>query len=349
MRITLRGKPLAAILLVLLVGSLLQGADASMPDRVVITPTMPPVPRVRWIAPYPLPAALGAYPIVVTDFTSGNVGLLGERTAVVGGGPHGIAVRPGGAEVWVMNSGGSNVWVFDRRLQRLIATIAVGPAPVHAVFSPDGATAYVSDFGGSTITIVNVATRQVIGSVTTADQPHGLALSPNGRTLYVACVSGGAVDFVDTRTRLVTRTLLLPDGGAPYAVVVSPDGQRIFATDEVFNRVFEFDATSGTLLGTVTVGTRPALMTWIPGTTRLLVADNGSGTVSVVETKTLQELARVPTGQGPHGVAATRDGRFLLVANTHSDTITVLDAVTLRIVAQVPVGGFPTDVDVLPA
>jgi YVTN family beta-propeller protein len=69
---------------------------------------------------------------------------------------------------------------------------------------------------------------------------------------------------------------------------------------------------------------------------------------SVVETKTLQEIARIPTGQGPHGVAATPDGRFLLVANTESDTITILDAATWRIVAQVPVGGFPTDVALLP-
>jgi YVTN family beta-propeller protein len=83
-------------------------------------------------------------------------------------------------------------------------------------------------------------------------------------------------------------------------------------------------------------------------TTRLLVADNGSGSVSVVETKTLQESARIAAGQGPHGVAATPDGRFLLVANTESDTITILDAATWRIVAQVPVGGFPTDVALLP-
>ena len=69
---------------------------------------------------------------------------------------------------------------------------------------------------------------------------------------------------------------------------------------------------------------------------------------SVVETKTLQEIAGIPTGQGPSGVAATPDGRFLLVANTESDTITILDAATWRIVAQVPVGGFPTDVALLP-
>jgi YVTN family beta-propeller protein len=293
------------MLTVLLVGPLLPVADSALPGGRTVAPSLP---QVHWIAPYSWPVTLAAYPVVVTNFTSGNVGLLGSRTAVVGGGPHGIAVQPGGAMAWVMNSGGSNVRVFDRRLQRLVASIAVGPAPVHAVFSPDGATAYVSDFGGSTVTVVNVATRQAVDSITTPDEPHGLAISPDGRTVYAACVSGGAIAFIDTRTLQVTRTLLLPDGGAPYGVLVSPDGRRIYVTDEVFNHVLAFDATSGAPIGAVAVGARPALIKWIPGTNRFLVANNDGGTISVVDASTLREIARVPTGQGPHGVAATPMG-----------------------------------------
>jgi len=217
-----------ALLTLLVCGSLfLPVADAAAMEA-------PALPAPRILAPYPWPAFLARSPVLITDLSSGDVGLLGARTVAMRGGPHGIAIQPGGAFVWVMNSGGSNVWVFDRQLRHVVASITVGHAPVHAVFSPDGATAYVTNFGGSEITIVNVATHQAIGSISTPSQPHGIAISPDGRTLYVACVTGGALAVLDTRTRQMTHTLLLVGGGAPYGVTLSPDGRRVYLTEALF-------------------------------------------------------------------------------------------------------------------
>jgi len=156
---------------------------ASAARKIPAPPNTPPSPPpLRTMAPYSWPGSLAHYPIVATDFASGDVGLLGARTVGTGGGPHGLAIQPGGAFVWLMNSGGWTVWVFDRHLQRRVATIAVGMATVHAVFSPDGATAYVTDFGGSEVTIVDVATRRAIGHISTPSEPHAIAISPDGRT-----------------------------------------------------------------------------------------------------------------------------------------------------------------------
>jgi len=66
---------------------------------------------------------------------------------------------------------------------------------------------------------------------------------------------------------------VLVGGGAPYGVVFSPDGWRICVTDEVFGWAMAFEATTGKLLGAATVGARPALLTWISKTSRILVAN----------------------------------------------------------------------------
>ena len=99
---------LALALVVALVvcgGVLLQVATTAWPRGTTPPSSTPSAAPLRWQTPYPWPAPLAAYSVVVTDFTAGEVGVLGARTVVTAGGPHGISVQPGGAFVWVMNSG----------------------------------------------------------------------------------------------------------------------------------------------------------------------------------------------------------------------------------------------------
>jgi YVTN family beta-propeller protein len=47
----------------------------------------------------------------------------------------------------------------------------------------------------------------------------------------------------------------------------------------------------------------------------LLVTNKVDATVSFVDTATMKVVATIPTGEGPHEVAATPDGKFAIVAN----------------------------------
>ncbi len=62
----------------------------------------------------------------------------------------------------------------------------------------------------------------------------------------------------------------------------------------------------------------------------LLVANNGENTVALLNDKTGAVLKTLPTGEGPHEIAVSRDGRFAYIADSGSptksgNTITVLD------------------------
>ncbi len=301
---------------------------------------------------YAVPALLASYHIIVTDLMSGDIADLGHATLRVNGAPHGLAFATKTHQLWVSNVGGTNSWVFTATSAESSADFQgnaqSGPGPVHFAFSPDGQFAYVTDFAGSAVTVVNTTALQVQNTIPTPRGPHAIAISADGRMLFVACPIDGAFAFVDTASARVVAQVAFPAGAVPYGDVLSPDGRTVYVSDETFGRVYAIDVATHTVTDSVQIGARPALMAWIPGTTRFLVANNGSGTVSVVETRPFHVVATIATGGGPHGVAVTPDSRYALVANTQTDTVTAIDLHTLTVVAQIPVGRFPNDVAVLP-
>jgi YVTN family beta-propeller protein len=50
-------------------------------------------------------------------------------------------------------------------------------------------------------------------------------------------------------------------------------------------------------------------------------------------------VKRIEVGQGPHGVRASRDGRWVYVGVTATDRIAVIDTRTLEVVRQLPTDG----------
>jgi YVTN family beta-propeller protein len=65
--------------------------------------------------------------------------------------------------------------------------------------------------------------------------------------------------------------------------------------------------------GTVTVEKNPIAVRVTPDGAHLYVANAGSNTVSVIDTRTLSVVATIPVGSYPHDVGITRDGRRVYV------------------------------------
>lgn len=300
---------------------------------------------------YILPPQLQGWRLFVTDLNDGEVADIGRATLRLGGSPHGLAVAPDGS-LWVTNAGGTKAWLLSPRgsgAATPIGSAEAGPGPVHIAFSPDGTRAYVTDFAGAALTVIDTKTLQVVDSITTPAGPHAIAIAPDGHELYVACPTGGAFIVVDPAASKVSATIALPSGAVPYGLALAPDGKTVYVSDVTFGRLYAVDVATRQVRGSVQVGARPALVAWVSHTTRLIVANNGSGTVTIVDTATLSVVATIPTGAGPHGVAASPDGRYAFAANTGANTVSVIDLQTLRVIAQIAVGRFPNDVVVLPA
>jgi YVTN family beta-propeller protein len=85
----------------------------------------------------------------------------------------------------------------------------------------------------------------------------------------------------------------------------------------------------------VPVGTQPVSVAATPDGTSLYVADSGSGTVSVVDTRTHQTVRTIQAGKFPVGVTVAPDGRSVYVANELSANVTVIDARSGAVVGTV--------------
>ena len=137
--------------------------------------------------------------------------------------------------------------------------------------------------------------------------PIGLSFSPDGHTAYIVLSRHNAIGVYDADTLELKREI--PVGLAPFALLITPDGHRLFVTNRGHKpqpSAITADS-AGTSLGT----------------------DRKSGAVlnGSITAIDLPSLARrdFPTGQAPAGLALRSDGKVLAVANAYSGTISIFN------------------------
>src|SRR5512144_1525881 len=66
------------------------------------------------------------------------------------------------------------------------------------------------------------------------------------------------------------------------------------------------------------------------------VANEGSGTISIVDTGTDTVVGEIRTGGKPRGITASRDGRSIYVTDSPSSSLKVIDAAQRAVSRSVP-------------
>ena len=154
-----------------------------------------------------------------------------ERTASLDAVLRGIARHPGNGTLAV--AGGDAVWLLDGRTLEVRAHATVGEGTQEIVYSPDGSRLFVALEYGGTILALDARTLGVVDSVRMTLPrltPFGMALADGGRSLIVSSPSTGVVGVFDTRPLRVRR--LVPVGGTPRRIALSPDGRSAYVANE---------------------------------------------------------------------------------------------------------------------
>ena len=94
------------------------------------------------------------------------------------------------------------------------------------------------------------------------------------------------------------------------------------------------------------VGSSPFAMAVNPVTGQVYVANNSSGTVSVINGATNMVAAPVPVGTDPRAVAVNAVTGYVYVANFGSNNVSVIDGATNTVTTTIPVGTQPQAVAV---
>ena len=143
----------------------------------------------------------------------------------------------------------------------------------------------------------------------------GQSLAQNA---YITNLGSNTVSVIDTKTNKVTATI--PVGAGPLGVAVSPDGSKVYITNDNDNpgTVSVIDTATNTVTATIPVGVAPVGVAVSLDGSMVYVANFGSGTVSVITTATNTVIATIPIGPSPEGLAVTPDGSKVYVTQNNN-------------------------------
>jgi len=253
-------------------------------------------------------------------------------------------------------------------------------------FSPDGSRIYLSNVNGD-IKIFEVAEDKFVSPLFNftlppanapgrkAEIPTGMAVSPDGKKIYVALNLSNRLAELDAATGKVLR--IWDVGVAPYDVVMAgkkiyvsnwggrrPDADSVtgpaghgtlvrvdpvcFIASEGSVSVINLDRTNQTEIVT---GLHACALALSPDGKFLVGANDGSDTLSVIDTRTDKIVETIfarqnpgdPFGAQPNALAFDKSGGKLFVCNGTQNAVAVVqfDPGNSKLLGLIPVGWFP--------
>ena len=293
----------------------------------------------------------------------------------VGARPMGLALAPKRQLLLVANSATHNVSALALAEGKERARIAVAREPFFVAVTPDESLAVVGNLlpacaatdpqVASAVSLIDLDKltrvtdiRLPVGSTTL----RGAAISPDGRWAYVVHTLGhfnlpatqlergwintNALSIIDLGARQVYATFLLDyisEGGAdPWGVVLSKDGQTLWATLAGVHQIARLNLGEiHTLLAGEKISRelpeQGGTSVWHeirkdPKKRDLLAYD-----LAALYAADLIKRSPIP-GNGPRGVALSPNGKQLATAAYYSGEVLLADPETAKITATVPLG-----------
>ena len=218
------------------------------------------------------------------------------RNIEVGKGPQGLAITSDGRWVLVAVNGDDRVAFINTAARTVGASVPVAKPHTIAI-RPGGKQAYVSsqEPGHFSLVVINLATRTVGATIALEKTPRDLEFSDDGKALYVTLAGVGAVQVIDPESNRIVSQIATGisshiahrfTAAAAGVVVVQGPGELML-----------FDPTLLAPIRSVAVGKQPHWVDTLPDGKKVMVTNEGSNDVSVVD------MASGPTTTIAVGVA----------------------------------------------
>jgi YVTN family beta-propeller protein len=231
--------------------------------------------------------------------------------------PYNLYFTPHGKYAVVMASLDRELVFRDPHTMERVHTEPVSCYGVnHADFSADGRYFIVScEFSGELLK-VDTERMKVVGQQRLpfrGAMPQDVKLSPDGRTFYIADMMAHGMWVLDGDAFTAPR--LLPTGKGCHGLYVSRDSKEMYVSNRGEGSVSVFDFARGALTkkwhlpdgGSPDMGgvSADGKVLWLSG--------RYDAEVYAIDTTTGRQLARIPVGGGPHGLAVyPQPGRYSL-------------------------------------
>lgn len=251
----------------------------------------------------------------------------------------------------------------------------VGVNPANLAVTPDGVLAYVVNSnnysipGSDTVTVLNLVKGHTVKTIKDPSfvEPYRIAIDCGGKYAYV-CNSGAAtVSIIDLCSNMVVKVINGFDGpgaivlGKKYAYVTNYGANGGVGSGNG-NTISIVDLKIKEIIGTIIVSqdpqvpAAPAALALSPCLKYLysinyVDGNPGTGTLSIISTKTNLVVSVIGGFSGPFGIALTHDGRYAYVTNFGSNnfspygtSVSVVDLKKKYIIKNIEVGIQPAGI-----
>ncbi|MGA4951952.1 YncE family protein [Streptomyces lydicamycinicus] len=231
--------------------------------------------------------------------------------------PYNLYFTPNGKYAVVMASMDRQLVFRDPHTMEVRKTLPVSCAGVnHADFSPDGKYFIVScEFSGELLK-VDTAKMKVIGQEKLPFEgamPQDVKISPDGRTWYVADMTADGIWVLNGDT--FDRPRLMATGKGAHGLYVSRDSKHMYVSNRGEGSISLLDFRTGKLVDKwhIRGGGSPDMGGLSTDGKVLWLSGRYNSEVYALDTRTGKTLAKIPVGQGPHGLAVyPQPGRYSL-------------------------------------
>lgn len=334
--------------------------QSTTPPRPPASPVAPsPVPPSGQTAssPAPPPTAPPALPTApgLDNLLPGMPSVLDPRDIYAATRTHMLSpvVQNFPTRVYVPNSDSHTVDVIDPTTFKVIDSFPVGKRPQHVTPSYDLKTLWVLNNEGHSLTKIDPATGKP-GETVPVDDPYNMYYTPDGQYALVVAEALQRLDFREPDTMKLVFSLPVSCSGVDH-LDFSANGRYFIASCEFSGKVIKVDLVERKVVGTLLLRRKgqPQDVKLSPDGQVFYVADMKAHGVYMIDGESLTKIGFLRTGNGAHGLYASRDSTVLYVSNRGEGSVSVIDFATRKVVKKwrfhgsPDMGGVSTDGKVL--
>ena len=244
------------------------------------------------------------------------------------------------AKAYVGNFKDNTVSVIDTGRAAVTSVIPVAAGPHGMVLSPDGRTLYVSGDGSSQVSVIDTASDRVVRTLEVGRNPHGLNLSRDGRRLFVAVYGEDRVAVIDAASGQPLASVAV---AKPHTIAVLPGGDRAYVTSQAPGHfaLAVVDLATLALLRELPLDKPPRDIESAYDGRAVYFTLAGENAVQVLDPRSDQIVARVPTGASPHIANLFRGAPAATVVVQGPGEVMLFDPTSLAVLRSIAVGRQP--------
>lgn len=257
---------------------------------------------------------------------------------------HGMGFSPDHRTLCVVSIGSNSVTLIDTATNKVKGVVYIGRSPHEAFFTPDGKQVWATVRGEDYVSVIDPTQMKEIRRVQTANGPGMVLFRPDGRYAFVPSSFTPELDVIDTQTYSVVARVPQFSPFSPN-LAVSRDGTEVWFTLKDSGKTQVMSAQPPfRILATLDTG---------PITNHVTLVDNANGKFAYVtvgernEVKVYRRgdkpalIATISTGDLPHGIWGSGDGKRVYVGLENQDAVLALDTLANKVLATIPIGQQP--------